>query len=192
MTAPRIGYARVSRIEQNPQLQTDALRAAGCVRVFSESASGASRDRPELARALDHVRPGDVLVVWKLDRLGRSLADLLTILRELKARGVGFLSLTEGIDTTTVMGELVFGILGAVAQFERAQLLERSAAGQAVARAAGRIGGARKKLSREQRREALAMLADGRPPGEVAHLFKVHKSTISRMAGAERAKELKP
>ena len=136
-----LGYARVSTIEQNPTLQFDALDAAGCSRVFSDRASGAAADRPELARVLDHLRPGDTLVVWKLDRLGRSLRHLIETVGTLEARGVGFRSVTEGIDTTTPGGRLVFHLFGALAEFERDLIRERTNAGLQAARARGRRGG---------------------------------------------------
>lgn len=136
-----IGYARVSTIEQNPALQLDALQAAGCMRVFTEEASGAAAERPELARALDHLRAGDTLVVWKLDRLGRSLRHLIDTVRGLEERGVGFRSLQEQVDTTTPGGRLVFHVFGALAEFERDLIRERTHAGLAAARARGRRGG---------------------------------------------------
>jgi DNA invertase Pin-like site-specific DNA recombinase len=136
-----IGYARVSTVEQEPALQLDALQSAGCVRVFSDRASGAVAERPELARALDHLRPGDILLVWKLDRLGRSLRHLIDTVAQLEARGVGFRSLQESIDTTTPGGKLVFHVFGALAEFERDLIRERTRAGLAAARARGRRGG---------------------------------------------------
>jgi DNA invertase Pin-like site-specific DNA recombinase len=136
-----LGYARVSTGDQNPELQLDALRAAGCARVFVDTASGALAARPELARALDHLRPGDTLVVWRLDRLGRSLRHLLDVVGDLERRGIGFKSLRESVDTTTPGGRLVFHLFGALAEFERDLLRERTAAGLAAARARGRKGG---------------------------------------------------
>jgi DNA invertase Pin-like site-specific DNA recombinase len=127
----RVGYARVSTIDQSPELQLDALRRAGCERIHTEKASGAKADRPELARVLDDVlRKGDVLVVWKLDRLARSLKKLITTAEDLEERGIGLVSLTESIDTTTPGGVLVFHVFGAIAQFERARA-DRAAQGQA-------------------------------------------------------------
>jgi len=136
-----LGYARVSTGDQSPDLQLDALTAAGCYRVFVERASGALDARPELARALDQLRPGDTLVVWKLDRLGRSLRHLIDTVGALERRGVGFKSLRESVDTTTPGGRLVFHLFGALAEFERDVLRERTAAGLAAARARGRTGG---------------------------------------------------
>ena len=135
----RVGYARVSTADQSPELQLEALRHADCEKVFSEKASGAKADRPELTRVLrDVLRQGDVLVVWKLDRLARSLKKLITTAEELEERGIGLVSLTESIDTTTPGGMLVFHVFGAIAQFERALIRERTAAGLAEARRRGR------------------------------------------------------
>jgi DNA invertase Pin-like site-specific DNA recombinase len=144
-TLPRmghlLGYARVSTTDQHPQLQVDALEHAGCYRVFTETASGARTDRPTLAQLLDQLRPGDTLVVWKLDRLGRSLRHLVDTVTGLAERGVGFRSLQEAIDTTTPGGKLVFHVFAALAEFERDLIRERTTAGLAAARARGRHGG---------------------------------------------------
>lgn len=121
-----VGYARVSTQDQNPALQLDALTAAGCEKVFTEKASGAQRDRPELSAALSYMRSGDSLVVWKLDRLARSLPQLIETVAQLEAQGIGFRSLTEAIDTTTAGGKLIFHIFGALAEFERSVIRERT------------------------------------------------------------------
>lgn len=136
-----LGYARISTLEQNSRLQTDALKAAGCYRVFIDRASGALDERRELAKLFDQVRPGDTVVVWRLDRLGRSLRHLIDTVNALAERKVGFRSLTENIDTTTSGGKLVFHIFGALAEFERELIRERTNAGLAAARARGRHGG---------------------------------------------------
>jgi DNA invertase Pin-like site-specific DNA recombinase len=136
-----IGYARVSTDDQNASLQQDALKAAGCMKTFTDKASGSLASRPQLDRMLDQLRPGDVVVVWRLDRLGRSLKNLITLVEELAEKGVGFRSLTENIDTTTNSGKLVFHIFGALAEFERTLIRERTMAGLAAARARGRVGG---------------------------------------------------
>ena len=136
-----IGYARVSTEDQDPALQLDALKAAGCVKIFTDKASGALDRRPRLDRLLDQLRPGDTVAVWRLDRLGRSLKHLIALIEDLEDRGVGFRSLTEGMDTTTPGGKLVFSIFGALAEFERALIRERTKAGLAAARARGRKGG---------------------------------------------------
>ena len=138
------GYARVSTLDQNPELQLDALRAAGCERIFEDRASGTRADRPGLAEALDWMRRGDTLAVWRLDRLGRSLPQLVATVRRLEEKGLGFRSLTEGIDTTTASGTLVFHVFGALAQFERDLIRERTMAGLAAAqgpRKEGRAAG---------------------------------------------------
>ena len=137
----QIGYARVSTEEQTLELQKDALTAADCSRIFSDVASGVNTERQGLAEALNFVRSGDTLVVWKLDRLGRSLKHLIETIRDLEQRQVSFKSLTENIDTTTSGGKLVFHLFGALAEFERDLIRERTFAGLAAARARGRVGG---------------------------------------------------
>jgi DNA invertase Pin-like site-specific DNA recombinase len=136
-----LGYARISTGDQHPDLQVDALKAAGCFRVFVDTASGALAARPALDQILDQLRPGDTLVVWKLDRLGRSLRHLVGTIAALAGRGVGFRSLQEQVDTTTPGGKLVFHIFAALAEFERDLIQERTSAGLAAARARGRMGG---------------------------------------------------
>jgi len=133
----KIGYARVSTTEQNPDLQTDALGAAGCEQIYCESASGKNRERPELEGCLKALRAGDTLVVWRMDRLARSLKDLIDIVSELQQREIGFVSLTESIDTSTTTGKLTFHLFGALAEFERNLIRERTMAGLAAARARG-------------------------------------------------------
>jgi DNA invertase Pin-like site-specific DNA recombinase len=137
----QIGFARVSTQDQNPTLQLDALKQAGCERIFTEKASGTQRDRPALKAALDYIRPGDTLVVWKLDRLARSLRQLIETVATLNARQIGLRSLTEAIDTTTPGGTLIFHMFGALAEFERSVIRERTRAGLASARARGKLGG---------------------------------------------------
>src|SRR5450432_3281885 len=142
-----LGYARVSKgDDQTNTLQAKALRAAGCRRLFEEAASGGRWDRPELHRLLDQLRDGDTVVVWKLDRLSRSLKDVLHIMERIAKVGAGFRSITENIDTTTPAGRMMMQMVGAFAEFERAMIRERTSAGIAAARADGRIGGRRKKL----------------------------------------------
>lgn len=138
-----IGYARVSTLDQTLALQRDALAKAECNRVFTDTMSGTSSERPGLAEALDYVRAGDVLVVWKLDRLGRSLKYLIETINQLNERGIGFRSLTEQIDTTTPGGKLIFHLFGSLAEFERDLIRERTQAGLAAARARGRQGAGR-------------------------------------------------
>ena len=136
-----LGYARVSTSEQNASLQLDALRSAGCIKVFTDKASGSLDRRPQLDRLLDQLRPGDTIVVWRLDRLGRALKHLIHVVEDLAEMKVGFRSLTEGMDTTTSGGKLVFSIFGALAEFERSLIRERTMAGLAAARSRGRVGG---------------------------------------------------
>ena len=155
-----IGYARVSTLDQNPQLQLDALKAAGCQKLFVEKASGSKEGRPQLAAALDYMRAGDTLVVWKLDRLARSMKQLIQVVDELKARQIGFKSLTEAIDTTTAAGELFFHIFGALAQFERSIIRERTNAGIKAALARGRKGGRPVRVKPDDIQAALALLRD--------------------------------
>lgn len=183
-----LGYARVSKTDDRSILaQVRALEAAGCRRVFEETASGGRWDRPELHRLLDRLRAGDVVVVWKLDRLSRSLKDLLHLLERIEAAGAGFRSLTEAVDTTGPAGRMVMQMLGAFAEFERAMIRERTRAGLAAARAQGRTGGRRPKLSPAQKVEILDMLATGRKSAaEIARLFRVHRATIGRLAAQAR------
>jgi DNA invertase Pin-like site-specific DNA recombinase len=146
-----VGYARVSTLDQNEALQTDALDKAGCERVFIDHASGAKAHRPELDRLLDMIRDGDTLIVWKLDRLGRSVQNLVDLMNLLQSRGVGFRSLTENMDTTTPGGVLIFNVFAAMAQFERDLIRERTNAGLQAARARGHVGGRPSKLTDKQR-----------------------------------------
>jgi len=175
-----IGYARVSTQDQNPQLQRDALEAAGCEQIFEERVTGTKRERPELQACLRTLRAGDTLVVWKLDRLARSLKDLVELIHELNERGVGFRSVTEAIDTTNAGGKLVFHIFGALAEFEHSLIRERTLAGLAAARARGRKGGRRPALSAADVRKAAAMLADPEiTKTEVAEHFGVSRVTLN-------------
>ncbi len=184
----QIGYARVSKgDDQSTAAQTRALKSAGCDRLFEEVASGGRWDRPQLHRMLDQLRPDDIVVVWKLDRLSRSLKDLLHILEKLEAAGAGFRSLTESIDTTTPAGRMMMQMVGSFAEFERAMIRERTSAGLAEARAAGRIGGRRAKLSVAQRAEVLGNVLSGRKSAaEMARLYKVSEATISRIVSVGR------
>lgn len=177
-----IGYARVSTNDQDTAAQGVALKAAGCERIFREKASGGRWDRPELHRLLDQVRKGDVLVVWKLDRLSRSLRDVLTIMERLGEAKAGFRSLTEAIDTTTPAGRMMMQMVGAFAEFEKAMLKERTKAGLDAAREEGRIGGRRPKLSPQQQAEIRKMVSKGdRTAADAARLFKIHPATVSRL-----------
>jgi DNA invertase Pin-like site-specific DNA recombinase len=175
-----IGYARVSTAGQSLDLQLDALQAAGADRVFSDIASGKRDDRPGLADALKALKQGDVLLIWKLDRLGRSLQHLVEVVSELQKRGVGLRVLTGGIDTTSATGRLVFGIFAALAEFEREIIRERTVAGLAAAKARGRQGGRRPKLTPKQLAHARRLLADGDTVTAVAATLRVGRSTLYR------------
>lgn len=176
-----LGYARVSTLDQNPGLQTDALRAAGCYRVFTDQASGALDTRPELAKLFDQVRPGDTVVVWRLDRLGRSLRHLIDTVNALVERKVGFRSLTENIDTTTSSGKLVFHIFGALAEFERELIRERTQAGLAAARARGRHGGRPTVMSADKVTTARQMYSSKKFTVEaIAKVLGVSRASIYR------------
>lgn len=173
-----IGYARVSTAEQNLGLQRDALECAGCETVFEDHASGAKTDRPGLTDALAHPRRGDVLIVWKLDRLGRSMAHLIDTIRQIEAKGIGFRSLTEGVDTTTPGGTLVFHIFGALAQFERDLIRERTNAGLKAAEARGRKGGRKPVVTPDKLSRAHAHIATGLTVREAAARVKVGKTAL--------------
>jgi len=161
MSGYKIGYARVSTLQQDEALQLDALRAAGCDRIFVDKASGKLESRPALDDLLAQARRGDSLVVWRLDRLGRSLRHLIDVVADLERRGVGFVSLTESLDTTTPGGRLLFHLTGALAQFERELIRERTLAGLAAARTRGRTGGRPTVWTGDKLRTAQAMRASG-------------------------------
>lgn len=181
-----IGYARVSTQDQNPELQLDALRGAGCEQLFQETATGTFRERPELAACLRTVRKGDTLVVWKLDRLARSVKDLVEIVHDLNQRGIGFRSLTEAIDTTSSGGRLVFHIFGALAEFEHSLIRERTIAGLVAARARGRKGGRKPVMSKADTRKAAAMLSDPAiTKAEIAKHFQVSRVTLNAALARE-------
>ncbi|WP_339349098.1 recombinase family protein [uncultured Alteromonas sp.] len=181
-----LGYARVSTQEQSIDLQLDALNKAGCDEVYQEKYSGKSRNRPELEFCLRTLREGDVLVVWKLDRLARSLKDLVDIINELENKRVGFRSITESIDTTTTGGKLVFHIFGALAEFEHNLIRERTIAGLAAARARGRKGGRKPSMSKADIRKAAAMLKDPNiTKKEVAEHFKISRLTLNKSLARE-------
>jgi DNA invertase Pin-like site-specific DNA recombinase len=176
-----LGYARVSTTDQQPHLQVDALTAAGCYRVFTETASGARADRPILDQVLDQLRPGDTLVVWKLDRLGRSLRHLVNTVTGLADRGIGFRSLQEAIDTTTPGGKLIFHVFAALAEFERDLIRERTSAGLAAARARGRHGGRPSVMTVPKLQVAREMYASGRyTVGAIAKTLGVSRASIYR------------
>jgi len=185
-----IGYARVSTGDQDTAAQTAALKSAGCERIFREKASGGRWDRPQLHRLIDQLRKGDVLVVWKLDRLSRSLRDVLTIMDRLGEAKAGFRSLTEAIDTTTAAGRMMMQMVGAFAEFERAMLRERTRAGLQSAREDGRIGGRRPKLSDAQQTEIVRMVKKGeKTAANAARLFKIHPATVCRLMARQVASD---
>ena len=174
-----VGYARVSTREQDPALQLDALKDSGCERIFTESASGAQRERPELQSALSYMRKGDTLVVWRLDRLARSLKQLIKTVEALEDKGMGFRSLTEALDTTTRGGRLVFHIFGALAEFERTIIRDRTRAGLEAARARGRVGGRPRLLSEKDKDATVALLKDPNVPvKEVARRLGISVSAL--------------
>ena len=183
-----IGYARVSTVDQNLALQRDALTEAGCAKIFIEQMSGAVADRPALHDALEFTRSGDTLIVWKLDRLARSIKQLIETIENLRVRGIGFRSLTEALDTTTAQGRLVFHMFAALAEFERSLIRERTQAGLAAARRAGRIGGRPPKLTDDDIEAAKAMLAN--PDIGVAQIAHVSPATLYRYIPAARTANL--
>ncbi len=174
-----IGYARVSTSDQTPDLQIDALKSAGCSRIFVETASGVDNVRAELTAALNYIRAGDTLVVWKLDRLARSISKLISTIEQLNESKCGFRSLTEAIDTTTPTGKLVFHIFGALTEFERNIIRERTLAGLAAARARGRRGGRPRALSDQSIAAAKALIKDGSMTiAEIAGQLGVSDATL--------------
>jgi DNA invertase Pin-like site-specific DNA recombinase len=179
-----VGYARVSTTDQTLSLQRDALTVAGCQDVFADTMSGTKNRRPGLEQALSHLRTGDTLVVWRLDRLGRSLKHLIETVQDLERRGVGFRSLTESIDTTTPGGILIFHVFGALAQFERALIVERTQAGLAAARARGRTGGRPRGTTRQDAKKlALAqqLASEGkRSVTEICSTLGIARTTFYR------------
>jgi DNA invertase Pin-like site-specific DNA recombinase len=184
----RIGYARVSTQDQDNQAQITALQQAGCERIFQEKASGGRWDRPELQRLMDHLRSGDVVTVYKLDRLSRSLKDLLLTLEKIELMGASFLSLTEAIDTGTPAGRMMMQIVGSFAEFEREMLRERTRHGLEAARKEGRVGGRKPKLTPQQEKEVVAMVSSGQKTGaDAARLFRVHPATVTRVMAKARS-----
>ena len=183
-----LGYTRVSKgEEQNPALQRKALKEAMVERFFEEKASGARWDRPELQRLMDQLRPGDVVVVWKLDRLSRSLKDLLILMERIDKAGAGFRSLTEAIDTTTPAGRMMMQMVGAFAEFEREMIRERTQAGLQAARAEGRTGGRPPKLTKQQRQDIADNVLSGRKSGaDMARLYSISETTVSRIVSRAR------
>jgi len=175
-----IGYARVSTRDQNFDLQIDALTKAGCKKLFSEKTSGSRAERPEFARALEALRDGDTLVVWKLDRLGRSVTNLVDLVGKLQKLGVQFMSLTDAIDTATPSGRFFFHVMASLAQMERELTVERTRAGLETARKLGRIGGRKRRMTDTKIESARKLLANGMPPRDVALTLDVSIPTLYR------------
>src|SRR4051795_3591756 len=181
-----VGYARVSTTDQTLNLQHDALSKAGCTKIFTDTASGAKVEREGLTEALSYVRTGDTLVVWKLDRLGRSLKDLIERITELNNRNIGFKSITENIDTTTSGGKLIFHIFGALAEFERDIIRERTNAGLTAARARGKRGGRPPALSPEKIKLARKLYADtSTSVAEICIILGISRHTLQRYVKGE-------
>ena len=183
-----IGYARVSTQDQNLDLQKDALKAAGCENIYTDKMSGSKKNRPGLEEILGFIRKGDTLVVWRLDRLGRSLKHLIQVLNQLDERGVYFKSIQESLDTSTPGGKLIFHVFGALAEFERDIVRERTMAGLAAARARGRKGGRPRKLSRKQVEMARKLMKDiSIPIGDICKTLGVSKATLYRYVGRDES-----
>ena len=183
-----IGYARVSTHDQNLDLQTAALKEEGCERIFEDKLSGSRRERPGLERAIDLLREGDTLVVWKLDRLGRSVKDLVELVGDLEKRGVHFRSLTDAIDTSTPAGRFFFHVMASLAQMERELMIERTRAGLDAAKAAGRVGGRKPKMTPTKIKSARQLLDSGALPKDVASALGVSVPTLYRWLPASETK----
>ena len=179
-----IGYARISTDDQNLDLQLDALKAAGCYQVCTDQLSGAAKHRPGLEEAFKYLRPGDTLVVWKLDRLGRTVKGLVDLVEELQAKEIQFKSLTDGIDTSTTAGRFFFHVMAAMAQMERELIKERTKAGLAAAKARGRTGGRKKVMDESKIAAAKKLLEAGTPATEVAKNLGVGRATLYRAISA--------
>jgi DNA invertase Pin-like site-specific DNA recombinase len=175
-----IGYARVSTDDQNLDLQLDALKASGCAQLFTDKVSGAAKTKDGLDGALLHAREGDVLVVWKLDRLGRTVKGLVELVEGLQARGVQFKSITDSIDTSTTAGRFFFHVMAALAEMERELIRERTNAGLRAARARGRLGGRKPKMDASKAESAKHLLNSGMPSAEVAKNLGVSRATLYR------------
>jgi DNA invertase Pin-like site-specific DNA recombinase len=179
----KTGYARVSTLDQNLEPQLRTLKKAGCQKIFREKASGASRQRPEFQRMLDQIRPGDIIVVWKLDRLARSTRDLLNTMETISEAGAKFESLSEPwANTTTHVGKMIMTVFAGIAEFERDLIRERTGAGREAARKRGVPFGRPRKLNPDQRKLAGQLLAEGKAVKDIARTFEVHEATIYRLA----------
>ena len=184
MTKMKLGYARVSTLHQDEALQHDALRQAGCDRIYADKASGKLESRPGLDDLLAHARAGDTVVVWRLDRLGRSLKHLIEVVADLEHRGVAFQSLTEAIDTSTSGGRLVFHVFASLAEFEAGIIRERTLAGLAAARARGRTGGRPTVWTPEKQRTAHSMHHAGEDVSDIARVLGVSRASVYRLLNA--------
>jgi DNA invertase Pin-like site-specific DNA recombinase len=180
----KIGYARISTSDQNLDMQIDALRKTGCETIYQDVASGKSANRPELEHCLKALRAGDTFVVWRLDRLGRSLKDLVRIIEELESNKIGFASISESIDTTSATGKLMLHMIGAFAEFERNLIRERTCEGLTAARARGRIGGRKEKLDDRKKREIKALLSDPEiTVKDVCTKYNISRTTFYKQIG---------
>ena len=175
----KVGYARVSTQDQNPNLQIDALEEAGCERIYIDKVSGVAKQRPELFAAIEYMRTGDTLVVWRMDRLARSLNQLITTVESLESQGKGFCSLNESIDTTTAGGKLIFHIFGSLSEFERSIIKERTKAGLEAARKQGRVGGRKPKLKPTDVESMKTLLAN--PTFSVKEIAKRHNISVATL-----------
>ncbi|QPG28580.1 recombinase family protein [Pantoea sp. SM3640] len=185
-----IGYIRVSTNDQNTDLQRVALQSAECELIFEDRISGKTSERPGLKKALRCLQPGDMLIVWKLDRLGRSMRHLVMLTEELRERGVNFRSLTDSIDTSTPMGRFFFHVMGALAEMERELIIERTRAGLAAARDKGRIGGRRRVMTPDVIGRAERMLANGATLQQIALVLEVSVKTLYRYIPADRQRQI--
>ena len=179
-----IGYARVSTVEQNLDLQHDALKQAGCAKIYQDTMSGLRANRPGLDKAVEDLREGDTLVAWKLDRLGRSVKNLIELVNRLEKNNIHFKSLTDHIDTSTTMGRFFFNVMASLAQMERELIIERTRAGLNAARLQGRVGGRKRRMTVSKVESAKRLLANGIPPREVANNLGVSVPTLYRWVPA--------
>ena len=179
-----IGYARISSNNQNLDLQIDALKNIGCIKIFYDKVSGISKEKPGLNEALSFLRSSDTLVIWKLDRLGRNLKGLIEMVEYLEKQGINFQSITDGIDTSTPAGRFFFHVMGSLSQMERELLIERTKAGLDAAKKRGRVGGRKRKMTDSKLKSARKLLADGIPPKEVANNLGISIPTLYRWCPA--------
>jgi len=179
-----IGYARVSTVDQHLDLQKEALKQAGCAKIYEDTMSGLRANRPGLDQAVEHLREGDTFVVWKLDRLGRNVKNLIEFVNSLEKNNVNFKSLTDHIDTSTPIGRFFFNIMASLAQMERELIIERTHAGLKTARQQGRIGGRKRRMTVSKVESAKKLLANGKPPREVANDLGVSVPTLYRWVPA--------